>query len=69
MDKIAREKQSVNISQFNKKSVRKNNSKISQRSAEMEKNKTGKSRKMIIRQNGDRREDELTQQVTETTFS
>ena len=35
----------------------------------MEKNKTGKSRKMIIRQNGDRREDELTEQVTETTFS
>ena len=35
----------------------------------MEKNKTGKSRKMIITQNGDRREDELTEQVTETTFS
>ena len=35
----------------------------------MEQNKSGKSRKMIIRQNGDRREDELTEQVTETTFS
>ena len=69
LNKIAREKQSVNISQFNKNSVRKNNTKISQRSAEMEKNKTGKSRKMIIRQNGGRREDELTEQVTETTFS
>ena len=40
LDKIACEKQSVNISQFNKNSVRKNNTKISQRSAEMEKNKT-----------------------------
>ena len=76
--KIAREKQSVNISQFNKNSVRKDNTKISQQSAdftqaafskEMERNKTGKSRKMINRQNGDRREDELTEQVTETTFS
>ena len=69
LDKIAREKQSVNISQFNKNSVRKNITKISQQSAEMEKNKTGKSRKMIIRQNGYWREDELTEQVTENTFS
>ena len=78
LNKIAREKQSVNNSKFNKNSIRKDNIQTSQQSADltqgafskkMEKNKTGKSKKITNRQNGDQREDELTEQVTETTFS
>ena len=77
MDKTAREKQSVDNSKLNKISIKKDitNSKQSANfteaafSKEMEKSRTGKSKKMINRQNGNRREDELTEQVTETTFS
>ena len=78
LNKIAREKQSVKYSKFNKNSIRKDNIQTSQQSADltqaasskkMEKNKTGKSKKITNRQNRDQREDELTEQVTETTFS
>ena len=78
LNKIAREKQPVKNSNFSNNPIGKNHTQTSQQSAEltqaafsikMEKNKTGKSKKITNRQNRDRRENELQEQVTETTFS
>ena len=77
LDKLAREKQLVDNLKFNTISIKKDTSNLKQSadfteaalSKEMEKSNTGKSKKTLNRQNGDRREDELTEQVTETTFS
>ena len=75
--KIARKKQSVENSEFTKNLNGKNCIQISKHPVEltqaafikkMEKNKSEKSKKITNRQNGDRRGDELTEQVTETTF-
>ena len=76
--KIACKKQSVENSEFIKSLNGKICIQISKHPVEltqaafikkMEKNKSGKSKKITNKQNGDRRGDQLTEQVTETTFS
>ena len=76
--KIACKKQSVENSKFTKNLNGKNCIQVSKHPAEltqtafvkkMEKNKSGKLKKITNRQNGDRRRDKLTEQVTETIFS
>ena len=71
LDRIAREKQLVDISKFKDKLNSKQlESKETASSKEMERSETGKSKKTKNKQNGNQREDDqLTEQITETTFS
>ena len=78
MDKLTREKQLVDKSKFNTISIEHKDISNSKQSADftkvalennMEKSNSGKLKKTLNRQNENRKEDELTEQVTETTFS
>ena len=71
LDRIAREKQLVDISKLKDKLNSKQlESKETASSKEMERSETGKSKRTKNKQNGNQREDDqLTEQVTETTFS
>ena len=78
LDKLAREKQLVDKSKFNTISIKQKDISNSKQSADftkaalednMEKSNSGKLKKTSNRQNENRKEDELTEQVTETTFS